>query len=252
MVREGLAVLDADRPPYGFGQGLGRDHERVQRQHASAGGSQRRAVALGGDHQPVAAHRAGGGDNGVRREVDHLGTFEDAHPSPLERSCESAHEFRGMDAGAVRIERRTERTGRRLGPEQVERVDPERGRLRDLGASGRELHGGAREGEGAALDVVDVESGGCRGTPHLVHGRDHRPPHRDRGIPTVLAFERRSRSGEERAHPAAVAPGRAESGDLLLEHHDGQRRVAFQEVPRRPQSGESAADDRDIGIQVAG
>ena len=75
---------------------------------------------------------------------------------------------------------------------------------------------------------------------------------RERSGPAVGAFERRRRAGEQRGAPAAVAARRAEPGDLLLQHDNAQRRIALEQVPRRPQPREPAADDRYVGIPITG
>ena len=90
------------------------------------------------------------------------------------------------------------------------------------------------------------------GAADLVDGRDHRAAHRECGVAAVLPLEGCGRPREQRAAPAAVAPRCAEAGDLLLEHDDLERGIALLQVPRRPQAGQAASDDRDVGIRVAG
>ena len=51
-------------------------------------------------------------------------------------------------------------------------------------------------------------------------------------------------AGELARQPAAVAPRRAEAGELRLDDADVEGRVAPREVVRRPEPGEPAADDR--------
>ena len=86
----------------------------------------------------------------------------------------------------------------------------------------------------------------------LVDGRDHRPAHRERGVTAVGALEGCGGAREQGAAPSAVAPRCAESGDLLLQHHDPERGIALLQVPGGPQAGQAAADDRDVGIRVPG
>ena len=56
---------------------------------------------------------------------------------------------------------------------------------------------------------------------------------------------------DERRHPAAVAAGRAEAGDLALDHHHAQVGLQRLQVVGRPESRESRADDADVALDVA-
>ena len=112
VVAEGAPVLELQLVPHRVGQRLGRDHQRVQRQHATAGLRQRGRVPLEGDDDRLAAHGAAGGDDGSARPVEHLGLLEDPHAPRLERAGESAHELARVQACAVRIEGCPERSRR--------------------------------------------------------------------------------------------------------------------------------------------
>ena len=50
---------------------------------------------------------------------------------------------------------------------------------------------------------------------------------------------------------AAVAAGGAGSADVGLEQHDVGARVAAAQLERRPEAGEAAADDADLGVDLA-
>jgi hypothetical protein len=41
------------------------------------------------------------------------------------------------------------------------------------------------------------------------------------------------------------------TADVFLEHDDVERRIALDQRERRPEPGEAAADDRDVGLRVA-
>jgi len=49
---------------------------------------------------------------------------------------------------------------------------------------------------------------------------------------------------------AAVAPARPPAALLGLEHDHLERRIALPQGERGPEPGESAADDRDVGLDV--
>ena len=56
------------------------------------------------------------------------------------------------------------------------------------------------------------------------------------------------RDVQVRGTPGAVAAGRAEAGDLALDHHDPQRRVPALQVERGPEAGHAGTQDRDVGV----
>ena len=58
-------------------------------------------------------------------------------------------------------------------------------------------------------------------------------------------------AGDRVGEPAAVATGRAEPGEALLEHDDPQVGLGALEVVRGPQAGVAGADDRDVDVEVA-
>jgi hypothetical protein len=58
--------------------------------------------------------------------------------------------------------------------------------------------------------------------------------------------------GEARRAEAAVAPGRRPAGRARLEQHHVEGRVALPRQQRRPQPGEAAAHDRQVGGDAAG
>src|SRR5258708_11175578 len=54
------------------------------------------------------------------------------------------------------------------------------------------------------------------------------------------------------AREPAVAAARAAATDVLLENRDPEVRIALRQEPRSPETGETAADDRDVGGDVLG
>ena len=64
--------------------------------------------------------------------------------------------------------------------------------------------------------------------------------------PCSLAY--RSRARRAVVQPAAVAPGGAVAGELLLQDGDPQEGLGLLQVVRGPQAGVAAADDRHVGL----
>jgi hypothetical protein len=50
--------------------------------------------------------------------------------------------------------------------------------------------------------------------------------------------------------PPTVAPGCAEAGELRLEDDDVERGTMVRQPEGRPETGESAADDADVAVEV--
>ncbi len=124
-----------------------------------------------------------------------------------------------------------------------------RARLRrDAGAQPLELR--QREGDRqlAGVDEAAVDLLGGGDAPDLGHrperlalGLQHGRRRRGCGVDGRLRRD-------ERRHPAAVAAGRPEAGDLALHHHHAQVGLLRLQVVRRPQPGEPGADDADVAL----
>ena len=115
-----------------------------------------------------------------------------------------------------------------------------------------QLRAGAGQHHGAALGVVGVDPLGGHARPtsstvSRIAACWASAPSRSASVATAV-----ERGREQRRAPAAVASGGAEAGHLRLEHDDPQRRVGRGQVVRRPEPGEARADDRDVGVAVAG
>jgi hypothetical protein len=136
------------------------------------------------------------------------------------------------------------------GVERVLLVAPLAGRGR-LGTDALELRGVPCEGDRPAVGEPALDVLGARDTAHLHHGVAHRRAERQGGVPAVAACQRLGRLGEPRRAPPAVAPGRAETGDLLLDDQHVERGVGLVQVVGGPQTGEPGADDDDVGGGVA-
>ena len=80
----------------------------------------------------------------------------------------------------------------------------------------------------------------------------HRLLHPRRGRDPWRGLDRFEAHRQQRRAPSAVAAAGAEADRVALDHRHPQRRVALQQMPRRPQAGEPGADDRHVDIDVAG
>ena len=214
-------------------------------------------VALGRAHDDLGPHRRVRRRDPTRFQAYDRGSLIDGNALAYDGGGESTSELGRVDPRAIRGVGAAEDVRRvesrpSLVPEQEGEAEAVVVRLDDLVAGATELQLGAGEHDRAALDEVTVDALGGGRPADLVDRSDHRPVHRDRRSPTVPPGERADRLGEQRRAPAAVAAGRAESGDLFLQHRDPQRRIGRGEVIRGPQSGEAGADDRHVDVDVAG
>ena len=92
----------------------------------------------------------------------------------------------------------------------------------------------------------------ARDPQHLVDGVVHRVLQGDDAVAAVGRGVPAPGAGQRRGQPAAVAPARAVAAEPRLEQDDAQGGVGLLEVVRRPEAGEAAADDADVGVPVAG
>ena len=172
---------------------------------------------------------------------------------------EAAHQLRRLHRRAVRRVRRAEDVGR-VEPARAprrRRAGRGRGRTRRASATSSRARSscGARacEHDRAADRDVGVDALACRDVdaprrPCRASRRTARSRRRGRTRAASVAMP----TGIQRRAPAAVAPGRAEAGDLGLD----ARRCAgvgssSVQVVRRPEPGVAGADDRDVDRRVA-
>lgn len=264
VVGEDLAVGQTDRVPLLRRERRGGDHERVDGREPSTQPGQRRRPRLGGAHdgpggqlapvveqQPVRAPLA--------HDVGHPRLLDDAAAAPAHGRGQPVGETAGVDPGAVRARGRAEHgaTGPVGRGEPLERLVA----LEPAGAAvppgvGRHLRAGPRllgpapgEDEGAAAHVTGIHPFVRGRATDLLDALAQRGEHRVGGRRPVTGGEGVAGDGEERAHPAAVAPARAEADVLGLEDDDLDAGLLAQQVVRGPQTRVPAADDRDVGVR---
>ena len=125
-------------------------------------------------------------------------------------------------------------------------------RVVHLGQSTGSLRVAAHQDDGPSLGELAVDPLRVRSPAHDVDRVLHGPAHGTHGVEPVQPGERCVRRGEQRGAPAAVAARRAEARHLALEHDGAQRRIGESERVRGPQTGEPAADDADVDVEVLG
>ena len=249
------------------GQRLGGDHQRVDRRDARAAGPRSAGgVALGGAHARPrrARRRASVLDPAGLDRRDRGCARRSCTPRRSTAAARPAHEPRRVDRGAVRGVRRrrgrpvaVEHRGaprRRRAAVRRPRRGPRRGPSRPRRAPGASCGRRAGQRDRAAL----WRSG--RRCPR--RRRPGRPRRRCRASPgagpaRAVAAGRRgqrraSEAGNSAEHQPPLRPGRAEAGDLGLEHRDPQVGSASAQVVGGPEPGEPGADDGDVDVAVAG
>ena len=257
-VGDRLAVAPSELVPHPRRQRLGREDQRPDRGDHPAPVRQLGGVALGRLDDDVRA------DVAVRRpdqvRLDRRGRRPLVQPGtePLGDMGETANEARRLHGGAVRSELRTVDAGcpdprRRLG-----RVEPQRVRaaggavVLDLLSHPLDLRAAARQCQRAALRVVRVDVVLAAPGADRVDLALQRAAKGECGVAPVFVRHPRPRRGEQRRTPAAVASGRAPSGDLPLDHDDTETWLVPQQVVRRPEPGEARADDGHVALGRTG
>jgi len=160
-----------------------------------------------------------------------------------------------MDDGALRGEQRalrpgdTDPLGCLLRVEQLVVVaQPQFHQLLVLVLDTRPLVGAARDQELPALAILRVDTLGGGDAADLVDRVVERQVDGTRGVRAEARREHARANRELRRTPAAVAPRRAEPGDLALDHDHAERRVLTEQIVGRPQAREPRAEDRDVHV----
>ena len=122
----------------------------------------------------------------------------------------------------------------------------------DLGLRCPPLQGGPSRDDGSTLTPSDVPALQLRHAVDLGDGGDHGPLHANGLVTGGRSGECLERGREESGCPSAVASAGTEPRLLSLQDDDPQRGIASREVVGGPQSGESAADDGDVGVDAGG
>ena len=259
-VGERLAAAQADLVPDGRREWLRGNHERVQRHEPPPLAVQARGVALGGAYHHLGPDGAVVGQELALPQAGRAGALEQRDAARLDPLREPANELQRMHHGAVRCVGGAEHP---RGPRDVlglrlrQQLEPLHGPgqppllLHQLARPG-ELRLVAGERDRAAARVVGVDPLALGHTAHLGDRLMHGAPHRDRGLQTVPAGDPARRRREQRRAPSAVAPRRAEAGELTLDDRDSQRGVDLVQVVRGPQPRVAGARDRHVGLDVAG
>ncbi len=131
-------------------------------------------------------------------------------------------------------------------------TEPERAVVGHLGVQTRAVSGQCRDMQGAAARPVTIDAFLLDDALDLVDRREHRALHRDRGVAAMVAHGSLARAREERRAPPAVATRAAEPDVFALADGDSERRIGREQRVRGPQAGVAGADDRNVGIDVAG
>ena len=137
-----------------------------------------------------------------------------------------------------------------LEPPQIAIAEPERTSLRKLVGEALLLRRGAGDRHGPALGVVGVDPLQLDDPAHLVDRAMELLLHGDRGRPPVAPFEPTESRSKQAGAPSAVAPARAESDALALQHGDPHPAVSRCEVVGGPQSGQPGTDDGDVDVEI--
>ena len=252
------AAVEPDLRPDLGRQRLGRDHERVHRGDRRGRDPGRCArPGLGRADHPAGAHDAVVGDDRARGQPQRARPLGD--PGAAGRAPRRA--ARGpAAAGWTRAqsgvyEPPTTPVGADVlrdpvGVEQVRLVAPAR-RRRPTSAATRSSCGRLRASVTVPPNANPQSICSAAATPpDLDDGVPHGGAHRRGGVVPVPAGQLVAGDGQERRAPAAVAPARAEPGDLGLDHEHVERRVGLEQVVRGPQPGQPGADDDDVRLRV--
>ena len=206
----GLAGEDHDR---GADVAAWRDQRRPARAHPSAGTRDRRALHDPHPSRSTTAPARGSGDRGGRRP-------RRRRPAP-------------RTAPAIRIRSESSRAVHQAG---IDRRTRSARTPRSRSSSAGTPCGPRADDDLAALVEARVDARRRAGAADLVDGVVGRLLGAARRVVAVKPREPAHRDVEVGRAPRAVAARRPEPGDLALDDHDPQRRIAPLEVVRGPQA----------------
>ena len=179
-------ICHADLVPERPGQGLGRHHQRVDREHRTTFAGQLAGVSLGCAYDDIGPDRTGVGLDPPGFDGGHLGPLDDLHAGVGDGPRQAVDEPERVDGAAVGG--CGARPGypeirpivvRLVGPEMAVVVvsEPEASVLVELLSEARDLRRRARDLEGAA-SLEHAGGRSCAGEPlDLGHGVVHRHLH---------------------------------------------------------------------------
>jgi hypothetical protein len=256
---EGLALRQPDLLPDLLGNGLGRDHHRMNRNQSPPVTRNAPGVSLGRHQHDVCAETTPRREYGASLDLSSGGSLVDRGPRPLDDlgkpSCEPGRVERGavgrVEASEVRPRSDTRGTLLGLEPRVVLLSEPERSEGLDLTLESLPVRRDRRHLNGSALGKVAVDPLRSADSPDLVDGVEHRaldrePPLAELGVPVVLLDPR---DGPDR--PASVSSRGPEARDLGFHERNANVRFQGTQVVRRPESRIARADDRDVDIRSA-
>ncbi len=225
VVGERLPALQPRLVPEPGGEGLGRDHERVDGDDLAR--ARRRRPRLGGAHDVPGPDRAAVGADAAGRDLRGPGALDDPPAAAFDRLRQAPRQTQGVDAGAVRGVRGAEGAGHAdglAGLLGVQQSQPLRrpGALvrRDLGRGPGQLRLAAGHDDGAAAAEVAVDPLGLHDALDLVDRAAHGLPHGAGGGGTVLGGQGALPLRQQGRAPAAVAAARPEPDPLGLDDED--------------------------------
>ena len=252
-------ALPADLGPDVVGQRLRRDHQRVEGQEPPALAGQQRRVRLGRAQDGARTDGALRAADAAGFQLEHLRVLVHDHAEALARRGQPADEAGGIDPRRVRGV-----AGGQAAGDVHAAVDLVGVQQRDVGGGGAARVGvvDARE-QAPALRLAgrdEQRAGMVEAAVDALRGGDAadlldrrvglplRPAHRV-GAVALLVDGCGARDAARR--PAAVPARGAVPRDLALQHDDPQVGLQLLEVVRRPQAGESGADDRHVVVRVS-
>lgn len=255
-VAEGFAALPADRLPL-------RRRQRLRGDHGGVHGEPGAALALEGGGEALRAAQdvgradgAVGRDGVLRLDLGDGGRLVDRDAEGFDGFRQALEEFHRVQAGAVR------------GPGRADGADADAvgglagavqgavlltvGEFRFVeGLEARQLGGGVRDFEYAAVVDVRVDGLGAGHVDDLGDGLVHGLLEADRSV-VAVQFGVAVAARDAVVEPAAVAARGSVAAELLFKDRDPQERGGLLQVVRRPQARVSTADDDDVGARVAG
>ena len=254
VVGEGLALGQPDLVPHTGGQRLGSDHQGVDRGRAPSQPRQPRGPSLGRPHgMPGPHHRPRLQDHSTGRRGRDPGTLDNHSATRTHHCRKPVHKVARMDPRAVGVVGRAQQPRHPHPVSGLRQVKPDGAIAPGRAGSGipagsLDLRGSPRGEHDATTSVVAVDAFVGGDPADFEDGLTQGRAHGSRCGLTGFARQRAGRHRPQRRHPATVAPARPEPDVLGFQHDDGQRRVQPEQVVRRPQAREAAADDGDVDL----
>ena len=229
-------------------QRLGGDHQRVDRQQRSVLAVELGRVSLGRPHDDLGIDRAARRGEPARADLLDRGVLEDPRSGGIGSTRDGVREPQRMHGRAVcvcgspRARRGVARTGAPRRRRSTRTRSPKPKRSISATRALQPLDLGLRAGErDRAAEVA------CVGD-RVAARRTRRSRARCRASPVACVSPRLRRacaSIEAEAHrqqgrsPSTVATAGAEADRLAFDHRHPQRRIALEQVPRRPEARQS-------------